>query len=89
MGGSQVYLEVGETMSVEDLLKSICIASANDAMVAMAEKIGGTHAGFVEMMTRKRKSWGSSTRISPMPAVCTIQIITAVPETWRSSVPPC
>lgn len=58
MGGSQVYLEVGETMSVEDLLKSICIASANDAMVAMAEKIGGTHAGFVEMMNAKAKELG-------------------------------
>ena len=38
MGGSQIYLKEGETMSVEDLLKSICIASANDAMVAMAER---------------------------------------------------
>ena len=53
-----MYLEVGETMSVEDLLKSICIASANDAMVAMAEKIGGTHAGFVEMMNAKAKELG-------------------------------
>lgn len=55
MGGSQVYLEVGETMSVEDLLKSICIASANDAMVAMAEKVGGTHENFVTMMNEKAK----------------------------------
>ena len=55
MGGSQVYLEAGETMSVEDLLKSICIASANDAMVAMAEKVGGTHENFVTMMNEKAK----------------------------------
>ena len=55
MGGSQVYLKVGETMSVEDLLKSICIASANDAMVAMAEKVGGTQESFVEMMNAKAK----------------------------------
>ncbi len=55
MGGSQVYLKVGETMSVEDLLKSVCIASANDAMVALAEKAGGTHEGFVEMMNAKAK----------------------------------
>lgn len=55
MGGSQVYLEENETMSVRDLVESICIASANDAMVAMAEKIGGTHEHFVEMMNTKAK----------------------------------
>ena len=42
MGGSQVYLNVGEVMSVEDLIKSICIASANDSAVALAEYVGGT-----------------------------------------------
>ncbi len=40
-------------MSVRDMIKSICIASANDAMVAMAEKVGGTHEGFVKMMNDK------------------------------------
>jgi len=55
MGGSQVFLEVNEQMSVKDMVKSICIASANDAMVAMAEKIGGTHEGFVNMMNDKAK----------------------------------
>lgn len=55
MGGSQVYLEENETMSVKDMVKSICIASANDAMVAMAEKIGGTHENFVSMMNDKAK----------------------------------
>ncbi|MEI3147620.1 MAG: hypothetical protein V8T10_06640 [Merdibacter sp.] len=53
MGGSQIYLKEGETMSVEDLLKSICIASANDAMVAMAEQISGTQEVFVERMNEK------------------------------------
>ncbi len=53
MGGSQVFLEVNEQMSVRDMIKSICIASANDAMVAMAEKVGGTHEGFVKMMNDK------------------------------------
>ena len=43
MGGSQVFLEPGESMSVRDMVKSICIASANDAMVAMAEKVGGSN----------------------------------------------
>ena len=42
MGGSQIFLEAGEKMSVEDLVKGICIASGNDASVAMAERIGGT-----------------------------------------------
>lgn len=55
MGGSQVYLKVGETMSVRDMVKSICIASANDAMVAMGEKIGGSNGHFVEMMNDKAK----------------------------------
>lgn len=55
MGGSQVFLEPGESMSVKDMVKSICIASANDAMVAMAEKLGGTNDGFVKMMNEKAK----------------------------------
>ncbi|MCI8539964.1 MAG: D-alanyl-D-alanine carboxypeptidase [Erysipelotrichaceae bacterium] len=55
MGGSQVFLEVNEQMSVRDMVKSICIASANDAMVAMAERVGGTHEGFVQMMNDKAK----------------------------------
>lgn len=58
MGGSQVFLEVNETMSVKDMVKSICIASANDAMVVMAEKIGGTHEGFVKKMNEKAKELG-------------------------------
>lgn len=53
MGGSQVFLEVNETMSVRDMVKAICIASANDAMVAMGEKLGGTNDGFVKMMNDK------------------------------------
>lgn len=55
MGGSQVYLEENEVLSVKDMVKSICIASANDAMVAMAEKIGGTHEKFVSIMNAKAK----------------------------------
>lgn len=53
MGGSQVYLETGETMSVLDIFKSIAIASANDASVAIGEKIGGTIEQFVAMMNDK------------------------------------
>ena len=58
MGGSQVYLNTGETYKVEDLLKSIAIASANDAVVAMSEKIGGTEEKFVEMMNNKCQELG-------------------------------
>ena len=53
MGGSQIYLKEGETMSVEDLLKSVCIASANDAMAALAEKISGSQEAFVTQMNEK------------------------------------
>ena len=53
MGGSQIFIEEGETVSVEDLLKGIAVASANDASVALAEYIGGTEENFVKMMNDK------------------------------------
>lgn len=53
MGGSQIFLSVGEQMSVEDMVKGICIGSGNDAAVAMAERIGGTEENFVKMMNDK------------------------------------
>lgn len=56
MGGSQVYLESGETQTVNDLIKCISIASANDAAVAMAEYIDGTEDAFVSHMNEKAKS---------------------------------
>lgn len=58
MGGSQIFLEVGEQMTVEDLVKGICIGSGNDAAVAMAERIGGTEENFVKMMNDKAKELG-------------------------------
>ena len=58
MGGSQIFLEVGEKMSVSDLVKGICIASGNDASVAMAERIGGTEEKFVSMMNQKAEKLG-------------------------------
>lgn len=58
MGGSQILLETGEEMSVEDLLKGVAIASGNDAVVALAEKIAGTSDLFVEMMNKKVKELG-------------------------------
>lgn len=55
MGGSQIYLEPNEKMSIKDLFKSIAIASANDATYLMAQTIGGSHEHFVEMMNNKAK----------------------------------
>ena len=55
MGGSQIFLEPGETQSVDTLLKGIAVASANDACVAMAEYIGGSVESFVDMMNAKAK----------------------------------
>ena len=58
MGGSQVYLKVGEQMKLEDLLKSVVIASANDAAVALAEHLCGSVPIFVEKMNAKAKQLG-------------------------------
>lgn len=55
MGGSQVFLEVNEQMSVHDLLKSVCISSANDAMYALGEFVATTNDRFVELMNQKAK----------------------------------
>ncbi|MGM8214030.1 D-alanyl-D-alanine carboxypeptidase family protein [Bacillaceae bacterium W0354] len=58
MGGSQVYLEPFEEMTVEDLIKSVAIASANDASVALAERIAVTEEEFVKMMNNKVEELG-------------------------------
>ena len=57
-GGSQVYLKVGETMTVTDMLKSIAVSSANDCACAMAEHIAGSEASFVELMNSRAKELG-------------------------------
>ncbi len=58
MGGSQIYLEPGEEMSMEDMLISIAVGSANDASVAVAEHIAGSEEAFVEMMNNRAKELG-------------------------------
>ena len=58
MGGSQIWLEPGETMTVDDLLKATVIASANDATVALGEQIAGSEEGFVAMMNAKAEELG-------------------------------
>ena len=61
MGGSQVYLKEGEEMSVEDLLKCVVIASANDAAVALAEYVAGSEEAFVERMNARAGELGMKT----------------------------
>jgi len=58
MGGSQIFLSVGEQMKVSELLKSVVIASANDACVALAEEISGSIESFVKLMNDKAKMLG-------------------------------
>lgn len=58
MGGSQIWLEVGETMTVDELLKAIAIGSANDATVALGEHIAGSEESFVNMMNERAAQLG-------------------------------
>ncbi|NMH68755.1 D-alanyl-D-alanine carboxypeptidase [Bacillus sp. RO3] len=58
MGGSQIFLEPGEGMTVEEMLKGIAIGSANDASVAMAEHISGSEEAFVDAMNKKVQEMG-------------------------------
>jgi len=57
-GGSQIYLKVGETLSVEEMIKSIAVSSANDCACAMAEHIAGSESAFVELMNSRAKELG-------------------------------
>jgi len=58
MGGTQIWLEEGEKISVRDLIKGVAMASANDAMVALAERVSGTEEAFVHKMNEKAKNMG-------------------------------
>ena len=58
MGGSQIYLKEGEQMTLDDMIKSIAVASANDAAVAVAEHLGGSEEAFVRMMNERAKKLG-------------------------------
>lgn len=57
-GGSQVYLKVGETMTVSDMVKSIAVSSANDCACAMAEHLAGSEAAFVDLMNKRAAELG-------------------------------
>lgn len=58
MGGSQIWLDVREELTVDEMLKAICVVSANDCTVAMAEYLAGTEEAFVEQMNAKAKDLG-------------------------------
>ena len=58
MGGSQIWLDPRETLTVDEMLKAICVASANDCVVAMSEYIAGSEEAFVQMMNDKAKELG-------------------------------
>ena len=58
LGGSQIYLKPGEKMIVRDLFKSIAIASANDSVTALAERVAGSEEAFVEINESKgKRTW--------------------------------
>ena len=63
MGGSQIWLEVNEQMSVDDLLKAACIASANDATVALGEHMAGSEEGFVALMNERAQELGMNNTV--------------------------
>ena len=58
MGGSQVYLSEGEQITVEELLKAVCVSSGNDASVALAEQVSGVTELFVQQMNNRAKELG-------------------------------
>jgi serine-type D-Ala-D-Ala carboxypeptidase (penicillin-binding protein 5/6) len=58
MGGSQIFLQAGEEMTVQEMLKGIAMASGNDASVAMAEKLAGSEENFVQMMNERAQQLG-------------------------------
>lgn len=58
MGGSQVYLKPGEEMTVDEMLKCVVVSSANDAAVALAERVAGSEGGFIQLMNEKAAELG-------------------------------
>ena len=58
MGGSQIWLKENEQMTVSDMLKAVCVVSANDCAVALAEQIAGSEEAFVERMNQRAKELG-------------------------------
>ena len=72
-GGSQIYLKPGEKMTVKDLFKSIAIASANDSVTALAERVAGSEQAFVELMNNKAKELGMNDTVFKNPTGLTAE----------------
>lgn len=67
MGGTQIYLEPGEIMTVRDLFKSVAISSANDSVTALGEALSGTEEAFVELMNARAKEFGMTNTVFKNP----------------------
>ncbi|MCL1991265.1 MAG: D-alanyl-D-alanine carboxypeptidase [Defluviitaleaceae bacterium] len=67
LGGTQIYLEPGEQMSVRDLFASVAIASANDAVTALGEAVSGSEAAFVELMNERASEFGMTNTVFKNP----------------------
>ena len=65
MGGSQIWLEPGEQFTLDEMIKAICVSSANDAAVAVAELVGGSEQGFVQSMNARAAELGMTNTVFP------------------------
>ena len=63
MGGSQIWLEPGELFTLDEMIKAVCVSSANDAAVAVAELVGGSEPGFVQMMNTRAAELGMTNTV--------------------------
>ena len=63
MGGSQIWLEPGEQFTLDEMIKAICVSSANDAAVAVAELVGGSEQGFVQSMNARAAELGMTNTV--------------------------
>ena len=82
MGGSQIWLEEGERMTAEEMLKCVAVASANDCAVALGEHLAGSEESFVELMNRRAAELGMRTPISSTPAASRPRDISPLRVTW-------
>lgn len=83
MGGSQIWLEPGEQFTLDEMLRAICVSSANDAAVAVAELVGGSEPVFVEQMNARAAELGLQILRSGTPAGWTPRGIFPPRGMWR------
>ena len=82
MGGSQIWLEPGEHFTLDEMIKAICVSSANDAAVAVAELVGGSEPAFVEQMNARAASLGMEQTSFRNACGWTRRPISPRPGTW-------